>query len=163
MPTATPSTAARPAVKQGLVLAGGAVLTMDSSDRYLVTADIRIVDSKIDEIGATHTLAQPGDRSIDCTDTLVIPGLINTHTHACAGLFRGLPEDLPREYWRDAYGVQSGAFSNRGLPACRPGIVLGIPNERRHLYRRSLGQHGRNKRGSRSQWHSSDLPGPLPQ
>lgn len=105
MPTATPSTAARPAAKQGLVLAGGAVLTMDSSDRFLATADIRIVASKIDEIGEANTLARPGDRSIDCTDTLVIPGLINTHTHACAGLFRGLTEDLPREYWRDAYGV----------------------------------------------------------
>ncbi len=85
------------------VLQGGAVLTMDAGDRLLPAADIRIVDGRIAAMGVG--LAQPGDRLIDCRDTLVIPGLVNTHTHACASLFRGLTEDLPRDYWRDAYGV----------------------------------------------------------
>ena len=87
------------------VLTGGAVLTMDPDDRLLLAADIRIEDTKIDGIGAAGALVRPGDTVIDCRDTLVIPGLVNTHTHACASLFRGLTEDLPREYWRDAYGV----------------------------------------------------------
>lgn len=91
--------------KPAIVLVGAAVLTMDATDRLIDAADIRIVGQKIAAIGAAGTLAQPGDRVIDCHDALVIPGLVNTHTHACAGMFRGLTEDLPREYWRDAYGV----------------------------------------------------------
>jgi len=81
------------------------VLTMDASDRLLAAADIRVVGRKIEAIGAAGTLAQAGDRIIDCSHALVTPGLVNTHTHACAGMFRGLTEDLPRSYWRDAYGV----------------------------------------------------------
>ena len=87
------------------VLRGGAVLTMNADNQCLHAADIRIVGHRIDAIGPAGTLAQPGDDVIDCTNTLVIPGLVNTHTHACAGMFRGLTEDLPRDYWRNAYGV----------------------------------------------------------
>jgi 5-methylthioadenosine/S-adenosylhomocysteine deaminase len=78
---------------------------MDRDDRLLPAADIRISGRRIVDIGAAETLNRPGDTVIDCWDTMVIPGLVDTHTHACAGLFRGLTEDLPREYWRDAYGV----------------------------------------------------------
>jgi 5-methylthioadenosine/S-adenosylhomocysteine deaminase len=87
------------------VLSGAAVLTMDRDDRLLEAADIRLAGRHIAGIGAPGTLGQPGDIVIDCRDTLVIPGLVNIHTHSCAGLFRGLTEDLPRDYWRDAYGV----------------------------------------------------------
>src|ERR1035437_1441502 len=95
------STSAEPAI----VLVGAAVLTMDATDRLINAADIRILGRKIPAIGAAGTLPQPGRPVIDCRDALVIPGLVNTHTHACASLFRGLTEDLPRDYWRDAYGV----------------------------------------------------------
>lgn len=78
---------------------------MDATDRLIDAADIRIMGRKIAAIGAAGTLTQPGDCVIDCRDALVIPGLVNTHTHACASLFRGLAEDLPRDYWRLAYGV----------------------------------------------------------
>lgn len=89
----------------GTVLTGAAVLTMDAGDRLLEVADIRIVGRRIDAIGAPGTLARGGDAIIDCTDTLVMPGLVDTHTHACAGLLRGLTEDLPREHWNGNYGV----------------------------------------------------------
>eukprot|EP01036_Dinobryon_divergens_P000200 gene200-243_t len=57
------------------VLRGGAVLTMNANNQCLDAADIRIVGHKIDAIGAAGTLAQPGDDVIDCSNTLVIPGL----------------------------------------------------------------------------------------
>jgi 5-methylthioadenosine/S-adenosylhomocysteine deaminase len=34
---------------------------------------------------------------------LVLPGLINTHTHAAMALFRGLADDLPLEEWLNQY------------------------------------------------------------
>ncbi len=93
------------AASSGTVLSGAVVLTMDGEDRLLPGADIRIVGHGIDAIGDAGALARPGDRVIDCRDRLVMPGLVDTHTHACASLFRGLTEDLPREYWNGSYGV----------------------------------------------------------
>lgn len=114
------------------VLQGGAVLTMDAGDRLLPAADIRVVGAKIMEIGAAGTLARPSDTVIDCRDTLVIPGLVDVHTHACASLFRGLTEDLPRDYWRDAYGVpnqerfQPEDYKIGALASCLEFLLNGV-------------------------------------
>lgn len=91
--------------KPGIVLSGAAVLTMDADDRELHDVDLRIVGQVIEAIGSVGTLAQPGDEVVDCRNALVTPGLVNTHTHCCAGMFRGLTEDLPRSAWRDGYAV----------------------------------------------------------
>jgi 5-methylthioadenosine/S-adenosylhomocysteine deaminase len=38
-------------------------------------------------------------REIDASGRIIIPGLINAHTHAAMSLFRGLADDLPLEAW----------------------------------------------------------------
>ena len=38
-------------------------------------------------------------KEIECSNHAVIPGLINTHTHAAMSLFRGLADDLPLKRW----------------------------------------------------------------
>jgi 5-methylthioadenosine/S-adenosylhomocysteine deaminase len=88
-----------------LVLSGGAALTVDAADTLLPAADIRIVGPTIVAIGAAGSLARPGDTVIDCRDALVMPGLINVHTHAGTALFRGLVEDAPRAFWAGRYAV----------------------------------------------------------
>lgn len=45
-----------------LVLTGGAVLTVDTTDRFLPAADIRIDGTTIAAIGPSGTLARPGIR-----------------------------------------------------------------------------------------------------
>jgi 5-methylthioadenosine/S-adenosylhomocysteine deaminase len=88
-----------------LVLSGAAVLTMDRQSRVLPAADIRIEGNRIAAIGAAGALAQPSDEIIDCRDMLVMPGFVNTHTHLCAGLFRGLAEDVNRASWGADYRI----------------------------------------------------------
>jgi 5-methylthioadenosine/S-adenosylhomocysteine deaminase len=88
-----------------IILSGGAVLTANRADAILPCADIRIDAARIAEIGTPETLKRPGDEVIDCRNTLVIPGLVNVHTHVCTGLFRGLVEDVPRVFWSEFYGV----------------------------------------------------------
>jgi 5-methylthioadenosine/S-adenosylhomocysteine deaminase len=45
-----------------------------------------------------------GDRTIiDCSDCLIMPGLINCHTHAAMSFFRGLADDLPLGTWLNDY------------------------------------------------------------
>lgn len=87
-----------------LVLTGAAVLTVDAEDRVLRDCDIRIEGNSIAAMGA-EAAPRPGDEVIDCTTALVMPGLVNVHTHAATALFRGLAEDMPREFWAGAYRV----------------------------------------------------------
>ncbi len=58
---------------------------------------MRISDGKIEEIGNLHTI--PKDDIIDCQHQLLIPGLVNTHTHLAMTLFRGYADDLELREW----------------------------------------------------------------
>ena len=40
---------------------------------------------------------------IDARGTLILPGLINTHTHSAMTLFRGLADDLPLKEWLEQH------------------------------------------------------------
>lgn len=57
--------------------------------------DIGIQNGTIETIGEAGT----ADRTIDATGCLVLPGLINTHTHSPMALLRGYADDLPLDRW----------------------------------------------------------------
>ena len=40
-----------------------------------------------------------GAEAIDAAGNIVMPGLVNTHTHMPMTLFRGLADDLPLDVW----------------------------------------------------------------
>src|SRR5262245_7964947 len=84
-----------------LVLTHATVLTVDAEDRVLSDCDIRVEGKSVAAIGAGGTLAGPGDTRLDCTEGVVMPGFVNTHTHAATALFRGRADDKPREFWPD--------------------------------------------------------------
>jgi 5-methylthioadenosine/S-adenosylhomocysteine deaminase len=73
-----------------LILAGGLVLDPQSgtADRK----DILIEGGKISEIGASGALAAPAAIKHDASDRLIVPGLINAHTHGHANLMKGVAE-----------------------------------------------------------------------
>lgn len=89
----------------GLVLSGATILTVDAGDRVLAASDLRIEGHAIAAIGAGGSLTRPGDTVIDCSHALVMPGLVNVHTHAATALFRGLADDLPSQFWSGRYRV----------------------------------------------------------
>ena len=62
---------------------------------------ISILDGKIAAMGsmADFTDAGGADTVLDGSGHLVMPGLINTHTHAAMSLFRGMADDLPLMAW----------------------------------------------------------------
>ena len=79
-----------------LLIAGGTVLRPDMSvDRADVLVDRET--GTIETVGAPGSLA--GDDRLDATDGLVIPGLVNAHTHAAMTLFRGAADDKPLDAW----------------------------------------------------------------
>jgi 5-methylthioadenosine/S-adenosylhomocysteine deaminase len=60
-------------------------------------ADVLIVDGKIDTIGVD--LSGRGDRVIDASGLILMPGLINAHTHSNQTIERGLADRLPLDSW----------------------------------------------------------------
>ncbi|HET6224362.1 MAG TPA: hypothetical protein VFE11_19450, partial [Dongiaceae bacterium] len=88
-----------------IVLTGGAVLTVNAANELLPSADIRIEGETIAALGRAGSLARPGDTLIDCSETLITPGLVNVHTHAATAFYRGMAEDQPREFWSAGYAM----------------------------------------------------------
>ncbi|MFC7097255.1 amidohydrolase [Halobaculum marinum] len=79
-----------------LAIAGGRVLTPDLD---VVEADV-LVDADAGEIiEVAPGLAADADETLDATDSLVLPGLVNAHCHAAMTLLRGYADDEPLEAW----------------------------------------------------------------
>lgn len=69
----------------------------DQSDNYL-QGSIAIYHGKISGVG---NIPEDGDfdKVIDASGCVVLPGLINTHTHGAMTLFRSYADDLPLMEW----------------------------------------------------------------
>ena len=84
-----------------LLIVGGTVVTMDGDRRVIEDGAVAIKDGKVAMVGAravvTHKLT--AKRTINAAGKAVIPGLINTHTHAAMSLFRGISDDLDLNDW----------------------------------------------------------------
>lgn len=73
------------------LLKNGLAVTMDPN-RNVFQGDLLIENDRIAAIG-THLVDSEAE-TIDLTGMAVIPGLIQSHIHACQALFRGLADDL---------------------------------------------------------------------
>ena len=83
--------------KRMTVVRNGRVL--DIKGHRAPPADILIAGDTIADIGPPG-LAAPADAvTVDATDRLIHPGLINAHTHVAMSLLRGLADDLRLDVW----------------------------------------------------------------
>jgi 5-methylthioadenosine/S-adenosylhomocysteine deaminase len=104
-----------------LAITGGRVLRPDMS---VERADV-LVDS---DDGTIEAVTDPGtvdgDETLDAADGLVIPGLVNAHTHVAMTLFRGAADDKPLDAWlqEDIWPVEA----NLRAEDVRAGARLGI-------------------------------------
>ena len=88
-----------------LVIAGGAVVTMDASARVLNPGAVAIEGRDIIAVDTPEAIAAryAPQETIDAAGHVVLPGLINTHTHAPMVLYRGLADDLALMEWLQKY------------------------------------------------------------
>ena len=88
-----------------LVVTGGTVLTQNGSRQVLSPGAIAIDGAEIVDVDTPGAIAARyrAAQSIDAANQIVLPGLINTHTHAPMVLYRGLADDLALMDWLQKY------------------------------------------------------------
>jgi 5-methylthioadenosine/S-adenosylhomocysteine deaminase len=88
-----------------LIIRGGTVVTMDGSRRVIDNGGVAVKDGRVVAVGtsAEIDLSYSSRQVIDATGKVVIPGLINGHTHVPMTLFRGIADDLDLQEWLTKY------------------------------------------------------------
>ncbi len=84
-----------------VLIVGGTVVTMDGERRVIEDGAVAIKDGNIIKVGSRRSVMQnlTAKRTINAAGKAVIPGLVNTHTHAAMSLFRGISDDLDLNEW----------------------------------------------------------------
>lgn len=84
-----------------LLLHAKKIQTQDAQRRILEDTSLAINDGKIVDIGPRRQLEcnWQATRTSDLGNVLILPGLINAHTHAAMTLLRGYADDLPLLQW----------------------------------------------------------------
>jgi 5-methylthioadenosine/S-adenosylhomocysteine deaminase len=87
--------------KVELLLTGGYVVTVDESLRIYPEGAVAVDGSDIVAVGPALEMTEQfvPSETIDCTGQVVMPGLVNAHTHVPMTLLRGLNDDLRLDVW----------------------------------------------------------------
>jgi 5-methylthioadenosine/S-adenosylhomocysteine deaminase len=80
-----------------LVLVADQVLTLDAAATTYAPGAVTIEGTEIRAVGPPPS--DPSAEIVDLRGSVLLPGLVNTHTHSPMWLLRGLTEDVPRGEW----------------------------------------------------------------
>ena len=88
-----------------LILVNAFILTMDSTLSQFSNGAIAIQGQKILAVGPEADIRSRYTASnvIDCHGKVLMPGLVNAHTHVPMTLLRGLADDLRLDVWLMGY------------------------------------------------------------
>ncbi|MCX8030994.1 MAG: amidohydrolase [Thermodesulfovibrionales bacterium] len=87
------------------IIYGDYLITMNEQFEIFRDGGIAIKDRKILFVGSSEDLRKQyySEITIDGKGKAVLPGLINTHTHAAMVYFRGLSDDIPLKEWLEQH------------------------------------------------------------
>lgn len=87
------------------LIENGLLVTMDDKAPIIMNGALCVKDGVIVDIGTGSELRTKyqAAKIIDAHNKLVMPGLVNAHTHAAMSLFRGLADDAPLKEWLEEY------------------------------------------------------------
>ncbi len=115
-----------------LLVTNGTVITMDGEDSVIENGSVAVKGEDIAAVGKKSELsAFKASRIIDARGGIIMPGLINSHTHASMSIFRGLADDLPLMTWLNDHifpaeaGLTSEKVYDGALLACAEMILSG--------------------------------------
>lgn len=110
-----------------ILIVGGTVITMNKDRRVIENGAVAIKDGKIVAVGTRAEVMRnrTARQTINAAGKVVIPGLINTHTHVPMSLFRGISDDLDLQDWLTKYIFPAEA-KNVDEAFVRAGTRLGL-------------------------------------
>jgi 5-methylthioadenosine/S-adenosylhomocysteine deaminase len=82
-----------------ILIENAKIIPMSGPDDLIEQGYLLIEDHKITAIGPGRPVSHEAEKIIDGTGKVVLPGFINTHTHAAMTLLRGYADDLPLMEW----------------------------------------------------------------
>jgi 5-methylthioadenosine/S-adenosylhomocysteine deaminase len=89
-----------------LLISGGAVVTMNRERSVFENGFVAVRGERVVDVGDASSLKAKGYKArqtIDARGKVVLPGLINAHTHIPMTLFRGIADDLDLQDWLTKY------------------------------------------------------------
>src|SRR2546423_4191678 len=88
-----------------LIIRGGTVVTMDGSRRVIENGGVAVKKGRIIAVAEASEIDRKyvAREVIDAAGKVVVPGLINGHTHVPMTLFRGIADDLDLQEWLTKY------------------------------------------------------------
>lgn len=87
-----------------LLITNGIVLTLNDRFDVIENGAVASLNDRIVSVGPVGEFDRwQIARKIDARGGIIMPGLINTHTHAAMTCFRGLADDLPLMTWLTEY------------------------------------------------------------
>ncbi len=88
-----------------LLLVNALVLTMDEAMHFYEPGAVAVSGDKIVAVGPEAEIknAFTPARTVDCGGKVLMPGLVNAHTHVPMTLLRGLADDLRLDVWLMGY------------------------------------------------------------
>jgi len=99
--------------REHFVIRGAHVLSMDAAVGELARGDVHVRDGRIVAVGAR--IDASGASVIEGTDSVVLPGLVETHWHLWTSLLRGMIGPSPNQFYFPMSGALGRVF--------RPGDV----------------------------------------
>lgn len=110
-----------------LLVLNGTLVTMDKGHRVIEDAGVAIKNGRIVAVGQRKDILRrfTSSQTVDARDKIIIPGLINGHTHIPMTLFRGLADDLDLQDWLTKFIFPAEA-KNVSEEFVRAGTRLGL-------------------------------------
>jgi 5-methylthioadenosine/S-adenosylhomocysteine deaminase len=127
LPTVAQRNRGRRMIRVDLLVLNGTLVTMDKDRRIIQDAGIAVEHGRIVAVGSSADIVKmySAPARVDATGKIVIPGLINGHTHIPMTLFRGLADDLDLQEWLTKYIFPAEA-KNVTEEFVRAGTRLGL-------------------------------------
>jgi len=110
-----------------LLVLNGTLVTMDKGHRVIEDAGVAIKNGRIVAVGQRRDIVRrfTSTQTVDAREKIIIPGLINGHTHVPMTLFRGLADDLDLQEWLTKFIFPAEA-KNVSEEFVRAGTRLGL-------------------------------------
>lgn len=88
-----------------LLVLGGTIVTMNEGRRVIEDGGIAVKAGRIVAVGYRNDIVKryTARQKVHATGKIIIPGLVNGHTHIPMTLFRGLADDLDLQDWLTKY------------------------------------------------------------